>query len=104
MEEMNYNDEVSLVHVEYIEDTIGQQVPTETLRVVFCNIESVSSREFFEAGRNGLSAEKKITMRIADYDNEAIVQIGNFRYGIYRTFVKDLDTIELYLERKEGVR
>lgn len=44
---------LTLIAVSYQPDEIGQQVPTETRRDVFCNLSSVSASEWFEAGRAG---------------------------------------------------
>ena len=94
---------LTLIGVFYQPDEIGQQVPTETRRDVFCNISSVSASEWFEAGRDGLKAEYRATMFVHDYGGEGIAELDGVRYGIYRTYLGRNESIELYLERKAGV-
>ena len=69
----------------------------------FCRADSVTRREFFEAGRNGLNPEWKFTVFAPDYGGELTVEYEGRRYGIYRTYrMTDSDYMELYAERKAG--
>ena len=94
---------LTLIKTTYTVDSIGQQVPQETRRNVFCNISSVSASEFFDAGRAGLKPEYRATMFAPDYEREEIVELDGVQYGVYRTYLGSNETIELYLERKTGV-
>lgn len=94
---------LTLIKTTYTVDSIGQQVPQETRRNVFCNISSVSASEFFDAGRAGLKPEYRATMFAPDYEREEIVEMDGVQYGVYRTYLGRNETIELYLERKAGV-
>lgn len=94
---------LTLIGVSYQPDSIGQLVPQETRRNVFCNISSVSASEWFEAGRAGLNAEHRATMFAYDYAGETLAELNGVRYGIYRTYLGKNETIELYMERKAGV-
>lgn len=94
---------LTLIGVTYTADSIGQLIPRETRRDVFCNLSSVSASEWFEAGRAGLNAEHRATMIVYDYGGETIAELDGVRYGIYRTYLGRNETIELYLERKAGV-
>lgn len=88
---------------QYEKDAIGQLVPIEVPRDVFCNITSVSASEFFEAGRAGIRPELRATLFAFDYNGEEIAELDGVRYGVYRTYLGKGETIELYLERKAGV-
>lgn len=94
---------LTLIGVTYAADSIGQLIPQETRRDVFCNLSSVSASEWFEAGRAGLNAEHRATMFVHDYAGEELAELDGVRYGIYRTYLGRNETIELYLERKAGV-
>lgn len=94
---------LTLIGITYTADSIGQQVPKETRRDVFCNLSSVSASEWFDAGRAGLNAEHRATMFAYDYAGETIAELDGVRYGVYRTYLGKNETIELYLERKAGV-
>lgn len=94
---------LTLVGVTYSFDEIGNEVPQEKKRNVFCNITGVSANEWFEAGNVGITPEYRVTMFSYDYQNEQIAELNGIRYGIYRTYLKNNEDIELYLERKVGV-
>ena len=94
---------LTLIKEEYMPDKLGQLVPLETCRDVFCGLASVSAQEWFEAGRNGINPEYRVTMFAHDYDGERIAELDGVRYGIYRTYLGRNETLELYLERKAGV-
>lgn len=69
---------------------------------VFVNVNSVSQSEWFEGGRNGLNPEFRMTMFGPDYNGERIIEVDNKQYAIYRTFMRDDEMIELYVERRKG--
>lgn len=100
---MDRSEVVELIVQTYIEDEIGQQIPQETSREVFCNISSVSSNEYFEAAQSGLTAEYRITIFNHDYKNEKIVVLNKERYAVYRTYLGPGEMIELYLQKKVGI-
>lgn len=100
---MDRSSVMQLIAVTYAEDDIGQRVPAETTRDVFCNIASVSANEWFEAGRAGMQAALKVTMFAPDYQGEQIAVVEGVRYGIYRTYRAKNETLELYLERRAGI-
>lgn len=101
--------------VQYLTTDTGENIITEegkkilildgiTVRVktVFCNVNSVSRNEFFEAGRNGLNPEFVFTMFFGDYEGEHTLIYNGLAYAVYRTYRGRNDTIELYVERKGG--
>ncbi len=92
----------TLISETYKGDALGQQVPTEHLREVFCQIDSVRQTEWFSAGQNGLKAQFVVKVFADDYAGESLIEVDGVRYGIYRTFLNAHDQMELYLERKGG--
>ncbi len=87
----------------YIKNSYGVDVPTVTTKEVFCEVISITSQEFFMAGRNGLNPAYLFIVFAADYEGEIIVEYAGQTYSIYRTFKPDSsDYIELYAERKGG--
>lgn len=91
-----------LISTTYQQDDIGQDVPIEKKRKIFCSITSVSAAEWFEAGRSGLQAELRLTLFAFDYHGEKLAEVNGKRYSIYRTYRPNTDEIELYLEVKAG--
>lgn len=100
---MKINDVLTLVSETFTVDEIGQRVPVETTTEVFCSIGSVTQSEFFAAGKAGLNAEYRADIFAGDYNGEKVAEFRGVRYGIYRTYLSDVDRIELYLERKAGL-
>ena len=94
---------LTLIEEAYKPDALGQLIPTETRRDVYCNLSSVSASEWFDAGRAGLNPEYRATMFVYDYNGERIAELDGVRYGIYRTYLAQNEFIELYLERKAGI-
>ena len=94
---------IQLIAAAYKDDDIAQKIPEETARTVFCSVASVSSSEWFEAGRAGMRAALKITMFAPDYAGEQIAVVNGKRYGVYRTYLAKGEMLELYLEEKAGV-
>lgn len=100
---MDRSDTINLISETYTTDSIGRRIPVETSRMVFCSIGSITQSEFFEAGQSGISPEYRVTMNDTEYNGEKIAELNSVRYGIYRTFRRKNELIELYLERKVGV-
>lgn len=99
---MDRSNTVDLVSVAYGTDSIGQHVAVETLRTVFCAVDSISRAEFYDAGRNGLKPELRITLFSPDYNGEEALILNKIRYGVVRTYQNRNETIELYVERLTG--
>lgn len=102
-----------LIEETFATDTLGQRIPTEVPRAVYCDIDSISGAEWFNANEQGMNPQHRIRMFKWDYQGETIVNIGGAladgrltggkRYGVYRTYEGRNDEIELYLEIKAGL-
>ena len=85
------------------QDANGVFHPAVTKRIVFCEVESVTRSEYYNAGRSGLNPEYNMTVFQGDYNGETVAEYNGLAYGIYRTYkVPGTDYMELYLERKGG--
>ena len=84
------------------QDAYGVEQVVQTERQVFCNVSSVTQREWFEGGRIGLNPEYRMTMFAYDYAGEQLLKFNGIIYSIYRTYITDNDEIELYVQRKQG--
>lgn len=93
---------IELVGVAKEQDEFGVWRETTAKRTVFCNVQSVTRAEFFDAGRNGLNPQYVFTMFYADYQNEPMVEYNGETYAVYRTYLRRDDTLEVYVERKGG--
>lgn len=99
---MDRSDVISLIETLTEQDENGVWQKRCSTRSVFCQVESISQREFYEAGRNGLNPEFKFTLFFGDYNNESTLIYKGQTYAIYRTYLRKDDLLELYCERKGG--
>ena len=99
---MDRSDVITLVKEVKTQDANGVWRMTKTERDVFCQVNSITRAEFFDAGRNGLNPEYSFTVFFGDYDGERTVKYKGNAYGVYRTYHGRTDTLELYVERKGG--
>ncbi len=93
---------LTLVSTTETADAIGQQIPTETTRTVYCKIESVTRAEWIAARQQDLAPEAVCKVFFADYSGERIAELNGKRYDIYRVYEAG-DYIELYLGQRVGV-
>ena len=91
-----------LIGKDFVQDTYGIQHGIPTERMVYVSVQSVSSSEWFEGGRNGLNPELRFTMFRHDYNDEEEIRYNGKYYRIYRTYLGKDDSIELYCERRKG--
>ena len=73
---MDRSSVITLIKKTYTTDAIGQQVPVETRRTVFCDLRSVTRNEWAAAGQLGLNPELMAVMFAPDYHGEEIVEIS----------------------------
>lgn len=96
------NANANLIKTTYVLDEIGQQIPVETSKTVFADVQSISQSEFFKAGQTGFKPQHKILIWGFEYDGENAIELNGERYKIYRTFLRADEKIELYLTQKVG--
>lgn len=98
-----------LAQTAYGTDAIGQKTETYTTRKVYGQSESITRAEWSAAGEMGLKPDLMISMFAGDYQGEKIAVLRtpggqDEPYGIYRTYRRKDDRVELYLEYKAGLR
>ena len=85
------------------QNSIGEWISTETERMVYANVKSVTANEFFNASQIGLAPEYRFTMFASDYQSEQIVKFNGERYAVYRVYQDVTDKLELYVQKEVGV-
>ena len=83
---------------------LKQEVEVDTRTEIFAQKESISQSEFYKGGEAGLKPDFRLITAIIDYNGEREVELDGKKYGIYRTYERDQDYIELSCERKGGVQ
>ena len=101
---MDRSDVIKLIKQTYTMDSIGQQIPTETERTVFCNARSITRNEWVAGGQMGLNPQLQISMFAPDYEDEKIVEYKGVRFSVYRTYKASNEILELYLENQVGIK
>ena len=96
------SDVANLVAETFTQNAYGVMEANTSLRQVYVDVTSVGSSEWFEGSRNGLNPQLRFTMFSHDYNDEKVIEYNGVKYTIYRTYLKDLDHIELYTELKKG--
>ena len=99
---MDRSEVITLISSTRAQNEYGVWTESPTARDVFCQVDSVTAREFFEGGRNGLKPEFRMTMFFGDYQGERDLVYKGKAYSVYRTYQGRNDTIEIYVERKGG--
>ena len=94
-------DVITLVAQTISTDQYGNEVANEVETTVFCEVDSITQTEFYQAADTELNPEYKFTIFFGDYSGQPIVIYNGVRYAIYRTYRAD-DNLELYVERKIG--
>ena len=96
------DDVLLLISASYEQDADGVRRKKENSRKVYCETDSVSATEFYNAGRAGLNPAYRFRIFSYDYHQEPIVEYHGERFSIYRTYKTHTDILELYAERKGG--
>lgn len=90
-----WKDTADLIKVTIIQDEYANEVETETIRTVFCNVESVGRNEFYNALKAGLKPTITVTIRSYEYEEEKYLICRGKRYKIERVYDKGGENIEL---------
>lgn len=106
------DDVIILIKDCYTVDAMGQRVASTQAREVFCTVSSVTGTEWASGSQNGIRPEYRVVMFRFDYHDEKTVNmggeltgwgvVGGTDYTVYRTYRRDTDQIELYLEKRAG--
>lgn len=103
---MNKSVTIDLLTKSYTVDDMGQKVYTTTNKTVYATLTSVSRAEwvsYSQTGRQGLVPAYVASIFMGDYNGESQCVYAGKTYGIYRTYERDDEQVELYLEKKAGI-
>lgn len=91
-----------LISKNYTTDSIGQLIAEETEREVFCDISSVGSSEFLNAGQLGFKPDFRVKIWQNEYKGEDEIVVNSVHYTVYRTYIDRDGRIELYVQMRVG--
>lgn len=84
-------------------DDIGNPIigePIET--VVFCEVNSISRNEFYNASLAGLKPSIVFTVHSYEYNDETQIKFDTKNYKVMRTYLKNTEELELTCEKVAG--
>ena len=74
--------------------------PEEIRRDVYCTVRSIGQTEAYQAMGIGLNPELKVILaHDFEYEGEGLCELDGVRYTILRTYITEVDGIELTLQR-----
>lgn len=92
-----WNSIVSLAKTKESVNNYGDIVFSEEKQDVYCNIVSVSQKEFYQAQSLGFQPELKIEIMAIDYNEQNLVYLNSKRYRVLRTYLRKDEIMELTL-------
>ena len=90
-----WRDVATLISISESVNDYGDIVASESFQEIYCNVLSVSQKEFYQAQSVGFQPELKLEMMAIDYDSQKYIEIYGKRYKILRTYVRKDEVIEL---------
>lgn len=100
---MDRSNVIYLVSKTYEQNSIGAFIPVRTERMVFCDVQSITRAEWYDAGRSGFKPDISFIMFGPDYNGEDEVIFNGVKYSIYRTYIGRNETLELYCQKIGGI-
>lgn len=80
-------DVLNLIREKRTVNEYGGPVVQETARQVFCRVESIGTKEFYQAAATGLRPEIKFVLAdYYDYAGEQLIDYNGTRYQVLRTY------------------
>ncbi|WP_088825661.1 MULTISPECIES: phage head closure protein [Listeria] len=101
---MNWNDEITLVSTTMTMDEVGNQTPETSEIRILCEKKNVTRQEFYEASSSGFKPSLVVNIHPYEYSNETLVIFENLKYKVIRTYLIDMEHLELTCERDLGER
>lgn len=91
--------ELTLITQTFAPDGLGNQVPTKTETIVFCDVKSISRSEFYYASNTGLKPSIIFTIHDFEYNKQELVKFNGQEYNVIRTYLKNIDEVELTCQK-----
>ena len=92
---MDRSNVLTLIGASYAVDELGQRVPVEVPRKVFCDLRSVTRAEWAAAGQLGLKPDLVATMFSPDYQGEQIAELTTPLVSSESSYLLDADGKQL---------
>lgn len=90
-----------LIKQNYQTDELGQDIPIEEEREVFCAILPIYSTEYTKLHLQGIKPRIAFVMQKEEYGGETLIAYQGQRYTVYRLYPVG-EMLELYCEVRKG--
>lgn len=77
------------------EDEIGQQIPLETEKEVWCCRDRISRSEFYLAGQNNMEISEILIVHPYEYEGQRFVKFRERRMKVIKTYPISMEELEL---------
>jgi SPP1 family predicted phage head-tail adaptor len=96
---MTYDHELILITETITEDSVGNQIATESETVILCGRKSVTRSEFYNAAVSGLKPQEVFVIHGYEYTGQAKVKFAGAKYNVIRSYAVDFEETELVCEQ-----
>ena len=101
---MDRSNIIFLIRKTYTQNSFGQFETVNEKRQVFCDVRSITRAEWYDAGRNGFKPDLSFVMFAPDYHGEDEIEFEGHKYSVYRTYIGQNESIELYCQDIGGLK
>lgn len=97
----DWSEDVTLIGTGgFTKDDYGNQIPKEDKTTVMASTKPIAMGEFYAAAQAGIRPEVELIIHTFEYNGELAVDYRGVRYSVVRTYQRNDDELEIYLERK----
>lgn len=97
---IDWSEDVTLIGKAYEPDQYGNQIATETKTTVQAGKKELTMSEFYAAAQAGIRPEVELIVHAFEYDGQQSMEWRGNAYTLIRTYQRNADEVELYLQRK----
>lgn len=98
-----YDEDITLIGgVADETDEFGNPIDEVIRTVVQASKKEVSQSEFYQAAQSNIRPSIEFIIHVFEYSGEQLVEWNSVKYSVIRTYQRNDDEIELYLEQKVG--
>lgn len=96
-----WNHEITLIAKKITgKDKLKQNITEEVKTVLLCRKKSITRSEFYQANQAGIRPSLVVDIHSFEYDNQELAEFEGERYSILKTYLVDLETLELTMTEK----
>ncbi|WP_034907837.1 phage head closure protein [Eremococcus coleocola] len=90
-----WNDDVELIEMDYVEDSIGNQVEEEYSTIVMCRKREIPRSEYYSARQSGIRTINLFIVHPYEYDGQPYVRYEGELMKVFETYQLNSEELEL---------